>query len=338
MWRRTRGASRAASQAPARRAGASAQHRRRVRAVSTEARRVDTEKRQRVQFFGSMFHKQGSPGIAAALLVAAALILAVSSPAARGLQDRRRRPCARRKCARSGSRDRASRRPESITAMVRLAAGSGFNTLLVQVRGRGDAYYASRLEPRAEALTGQAAGFDPLALTVSLAHERGLRVHAWVNVNLVSSGSGPAERAHARHLPASRVADGAAAARLRALAHRHPQSRVPRPARPVDALGLDRGGRAVRLAGPPRRGRSPRAGRRGRRRELCARRRAPRLRALPVAGVRLQPGVARPPSGCRSTGSCRPPTSCATASATWRTSWARPTPSRHAGPTSAARG
>ena len=87
--------------------------------------------------------------------------------------------------------------PDSIGAMVRLAAGSGFNTLLVQVRGRGDAYYASRREPRAEALTGQPASFDPLAATIALAHERGLRVHAWINVNLVSSGTDlPNARTH----------------------------------------------------------------------------------------------------------------------------------------------
>jgi uncharacterized lipoprotein YddW (UPF0748 family) len=87
--------------------------------------------------------------------------------------------------------------PESVAAMVRLAASSGFNTLLVQVRGRGDAYYRSRREPRAEALTGQPAAFDPLATTIALAHERGLRVHAWINVNLVSSGADlPNARTH----------------------------------------------------------------------------------------------------------------------------------------------
>jgi len=87
--------------------------------------------------------------------------------------------------------------PDSIVAMVRLAASSGFNTLLVQVRGRGDAYYQSRREPRAEALTGQPATFDPLAETIALAHERGLRVHAWINVDLVSSGADlPNARTH----------------------------------------------------------------------------------------------------------------------------------------------
>ena len=36
--------------------------------------------------------------------------------------------------------------------MVEGAAASGFNTLLVQVRGRGDAVYRSAIEPRAEFL------------------------------------------------------------------------------------------------------------------------------------------------------------------------------------------
>jgi uncharacterized lipoprotein YddW (UPF0748 family) len=80
---------------------------------------------------------------------------------------------------------------------VRSAAASGFNTLLVQVRGRGDAYFASRIEPRAQALAGQPASFDPLADTIAAARAEGLRVHAWVNVNLISSGADlPASRSH----------------------------------------------------------------------------------------------------------------------------------------------
>jgi uncharacterized lipoprotein YddW (UPF0748 family) len=87
--------------------------------------------------------------------------------------------------------------PESVRAMVQSAAASGFNTLLVQVRGRGDAYFASRVEPRADALASQPASFDPLAVTLALARAEGLRVHAWVNVNLTSSGADlPTSRAH----------------------------------------------------------------------------------------------------------------------------------------------
>jgi uncharacterized lipoprotein YddW (UPF0748 family) len=39
--------------------------------------------------------------------------------------------------------------PESITTLIRTAREHGFNTLLVQVRGRGDAYFNAGIEPRA---------------------------------------------------------------------------------------------------------------------------------------------------------------------------------------------
>lgn len=73
---------------------------------------------------------------------------------------------------------------DAVRAMVSRAASAGFNTLVVQIRGRGDAYYTSRWEPRAEALSGPP-GFDPLALAIEEAHARGIAVHAWVNTHLV---------------------------------------------------------------------------------------------------------------------------------------------------------
>jgi uncharacterized lipoprotein YddW (UPF0748 family) len=80
---------------------------------------------------------------------------------------------------------------------VQSARASGFNTLLVQVRGRGDAYFASAVEPRADSLAGQPADFDPLATLIAQAQAEGLRVHAWVNVNLVASATElPASRTH----------------------------------------------------------------------------------------------------------------------------------------------
>jgi uncharacterized lipoprotein YddW (UPF0748 family) len=86
--------------------------------------------------------------------------------------------------------------PESIRQMVTAAEAGGFNTLLVQVRGRGDAYYSGTIEPRAPELVGKPA-FDPLATVLEHAHAAGLKVHAWVAVNLVSSSvSLPASRDH----------------------------------------------------------------------------------------------------------------------------------------------
>ena len=77
--------------------------------------------------------------------------------------------------------------PDKIRAMVNAAADNGFNTLIVQVRGRGDAYYKSRVEPRAAELKDQPSTFDPLALTLQEAHKRGLKVHAWLNTSLLAN-------------------------------------------------------------------------------------------------------------------------------------------------------
>ena len=61
----------------------------------------------------------------------------------------------------------------------------GIHDVVVQVRGRGDAYYASTLEPRAETLPSD--GFDPLAHLVRAGAAVGVRVHAWGNVFFVWS-------------------------------------------------------------------------------------------------------------------------------------------------------
>jgi uncharacterized lipoprotein YddW (UPF0748 family) len=84
----------------------------------------------------------------------------------------------------------------AILAAVSAAKDAGFNTLVVQVRGRGDAYYNSRYEPRPRALAARPAAFDPLDLILTTAHRAGLKVHAWINVNLVSDSALPVSRDH----------------------------------------------------------------------------------------------------------------------------------------------
>ncbi len=67
-----------------------------------------------------------------------------------------------------------------------------FNTILFQVRARGDAYYRSSYEPWAENLTGvlgKDPGWDPLAFLLAEAHAAGLEVHAWFNVYKVRGQS-----------------------------------------------------------------------------------------------------------------------------------------------------
>src|SRR4030095_358069 len=90
--------------------------------------------------------------------------------------------------------------PEKIRAMVKSAAHNGFNTLIVQVRGRGDAYYNSRKEPRAAELKDQPPDFDPLAFTLKEAKARGLQVHAWVNTSLLANLDAlPTQPSHVYH-------------------------------------------------------------------------------------------------------------------------------------------
>lgn len=76
--------------------------------------------------------------------------------------------------------------PEAVDRVVADAAAGGFNALFVQVRGRGDAFYSSRIAPRSVLLERQPRTFDPLARLLARARARGLQVHAWVNVLLVA--------------------------------------------------------------------------------------------------------------------------------------------------------
>ncbi|HMU82431.1 MAG TPA: family 10 glycosylhydrolase [Leptospiraceae bacterium] len=70
---------------------------------------------------------------------------------------------------------------ESIRAIVESMRRNKFNTAIVQVRGRGDAYYRSEFVPVA---AGIAPGLDPLAEFIRVAKPYGISVHAWINVFL----------------------------------------------------------------------------------------------------------------------------------------------------------
>ncbi|MGH2450154.1 MAG: glycoside hydrolase family 10 protein [Candidatus Limnocylindria bacterium] len=78
------------------------------------------------------------------------------------------------------------------------AVTRGIRDLVVQVRGRGDAYYRSELEPRSEALADEA--FDPLEKLVRDGAAVGVRIHAWGNVFFVWSHPERAMPRSERHL------------------------------------------------------------------------------------------------------------------------------------------
>lgn len=85
---------------------------------------------------------------------------------------------------------------DSIRLIAERAKANGFNTLLVQVRGRGDAYYQSRWEPKPPGVP-VSADFDPLAIMIREAHARGIAVHAWLNTMvLANQDTPPTDSAH----------------------------------------------------------------------------------------------------------------------------------------------
>ncbi len=63
-------------------------------------------------------------------------------------------------------------------------ASQGFNTVILQVRPNADSMYPSRYFPMSAYVVGKTGGqakYDPVAIAVRLAHERGLEIHAWIN-------------------------------------------------------------------------------------------------------------------------------------------------------------
>ena len=95
------------------------------------------------------------------------------------------------------------RTPAEAEQLVAEAVRANLNTLFVQVRRHGDAFYARRIEPSA-ADPAYDPAFDALAHIVSVAHKAGLKVHAWINAMVVWRGdTAPADASHVfnRHGP-----------------------------------------------------------------------------------------------------------------------------------------
>ncbi len=85
--------------------------------------------------------------------------------------------------------------PQSIDSVFHLAVQAEITDLFVQVRGRGDVYYRSKLEPQAKIL--RHSNFDPLAYLLRLGKKYGIRIHAWMNIFYIwSADSLPEDRNH----------------------------------------------------------------------------------------------------------------------------------------------
>lgn len=73
------------------------------------------------------------------------------------------------------------------------AQALGLNTVVVQVRPKGDAFYESELNSWSAVLTGVQGmdpGYDPMAFMIEETHKRGMEFHAWMNpYRITTSGT-----------------------------------------------------------------------------------------------------------------------------------------------------
>ena len=76
---------------------------------------------------------------------------------------------------------------KSIDEMIQFAVLNRFNNIVIQVRGRGDAFYNSKFVPKSSLIKDL--DFDPLAYVLPAAKEKGLKVHVWLNAYLLWSSS-----------------------------------------------------------------------------------------------------------------------------------------------------
>lgn len=72
-----------------------------------------------------------------------------------------------------------------VDELVANVVRAGANTIIVQVRRHGDAWYNNRIEPRAaDPRLAPENEFDPLAYLIARAHQEGVQVHAWLVISV----------------------------------------------------------------------------------------------------------------------------------------------------------
>ena len=88
--------------------------------------------------------------------------------------------------------DEAAQKAEFIEKLDQ-AQDLGLNTVVVQIRPKGDAFYESELNPWSAVLTGVQGmdpGYDPMAFMIKETHKRGMEFHAWMNpYRITTSGT-----------------------------------------------------------------------------------------------------------------------------------------------------
>src|SRR6218665_238372 len=78
----------------------------------------------------------------------------------------------------------AAEQQAEMRVLLDQAVALKLNAIIFQIRTSAAAFYECRLEPWSEYLSGTqgvSPGYDPLALWIAEAHQRGLELHAWFN-------------------------------------------------------------------------------------------------------------------------------------------------------------
>jgi uncharacterized lipoprotein YddW (UPF0748 family) len=102
----------------------------------------------------------------------------------------------------------ATAQKNSLLNIIQSMKEANFNTVVFQVRARGDLMYPSAIEPWAASLTntkgiiyGTDPGYDPLQYAVDECHKRGMELHAWWNVfNVTIKDTAPVQYAGPTHV------------------------------------------------------------------------------------------------------------------------------------------
>ena len=84
---------------------------------------------------------------------------------------------------RATSADTRQKQQQELIEMLDKLKAAHFNTILFQVRTRGEVFYNSHTEPMSSLLTGRingSPGYDPLQFMVDECHKRGMECHAWI--------------------------------------------------------------------------------------------------------------------------------------------------------------
>ncbi|WP_346888121.1 family 10 glycosylhydrolase [Clostridium sp. UBA1056] len=91
------------------------------------------------------------------------------------------------------TRNNVENQKQEYIALLDKLQAVGLNTVIVQVRPKGDALYNSSLNPWSDVLTGTQGknpGYDPLSFMIEETHRRGMEFHAWFNpYRITTSGT-----------------------------------------------------------------------------------------------------------------------------------------------------